>query len=287
MKPDPKLHGRYIEGAKGIKLFVEEAGDPSKPSILWIHGILHSRLSWKKQFESELDQQFHLVRMDIRGHGLSEKPDDVASYQASKLWADDVQAVITSCGLKKPIVCAWSYAGYILCDYLRYHGEDQLGGVIFVNAPTGNNEELVQQMSPDFQAAIPGIMGNDFTRGISGLQTFVETMTYQPMNPYDFCFFLGNAAVTKPMTRVAMNQRHLDNADVLEKLTLPTQIIHGQDDVHFPPRFATYIANHVPHAKRIDYANCGHMPFFEMAERFNQDVADFVNSVNRPPAFAS
>ena len=140
MKPDPKLHGRYIEGAKGIKLFVEEAGDPSKPSILWIHGILHSRLSWKKQFESELDQQFHLVRMDIRGHGLSEKPDDVASYQASKLWADDVQAVITSCGLKKPIVCAWSYAGYILCDYLRYHGEDQLGGVIFVNAPTGNNE---------------------------------------------------------------------------------------------------------------------------------------------------
>jgi hypothetical protein len=29
------------------------------------------------------------------------------------------------------------------------------------------------------------------------------------------------------------------------------------------------------------------MPFFEMAERFDQDVADFVNSAKRPPAFAS
>jgi hypothetical protein len=60
MKPDPKFNGRYIEGAKGIKLFVEEVGDPSHPSILWIHGILHSRLSRKKQFESDLDKQFHL-----------------------------------------------------------------------------------------------------------------------------------------------------------------------------------------------------------------------------------
>ena len=159
--------------------------------------------------------------------------------------------------------------------------------MIFVNAPTEKNEELVQQMKPDFQAAIPGIMGNEFTRGILGLQTFVETMTYRPMNPYDFCFFLGNAAVTKPSTRLAMNQRHLNNADVLEQLTIPTQIIPDQNDVHFPPRFATYIATHVPHAKRNDYPNCGHMPFFEMVERFNQDVANFVNSVRRPSTFAS
>ena len=37
-----------------------------------------------------LAQDFRLMAMDIRGHGLSDKPCDV--YGDSKLWADDIQA---------------------------------------------------------------------------------------------------------------------------------------------------------------------------------------------------
>jgi len=76
MKPDPKFNGRYVQGAGGTKLFVEEIGDRARPSILWLHGYCQSRLSWDKQFESDLASQFHMVRMDIRGHGLSDKLSD-------------------------------------------------------------------------------------------------------------------------------------------------------------------------------------------------------------------
>ena len=74
MKLNPKYNGRYVEGAGGARLFVEENGDRTKPTILWIHGYCQCRLSWDNQFENEeLASKFHMVRLDLRGHGLSDK----------------------------------------------------------------------------------------------------------------------------------------------------------------------------------------------------------------------
>src|SRR6516162_10205638 len=45
MKCNPKYNGRYVEGAGGVRLFVEENGNPKNPTILWIHGYCQCRLS--------------------------------------------------------------------------------------------------------------------------------------------------------------------------------------------------------------------------------------------------
>jgi hypothetical protein len=45
MKLNPKYIGRYVEGAGGVRLFVEENGDPTRPTILWIYGYCQCRLS--------------------------------------------------------------------------------------------------------------------------------------------------------------------------------------------------------------------------------------------------
>jgi len=64
MKLNSKFNGRYIEGAGGARLFVEENGDPTKPTILWIHGYSQCRLSWDNQFENEdLVSKFHMIRL--------------------------------------------------------------------------------------------------------------------------------------------------------------------------------------------------------------------------------
>jgi len=82
MKLDPKYNGRYVAGAGGTRLFVEETGDPSNPTILWLHGYCQCRLSWDRQFESkEPTSKFHMVRLDLRGHGLSDRLTDPAAFQ--------------------------------------------------------------------------------------------------------------------------------------------------------------------------------------------------------------
>src|SRR2546421_1413974 len=141
MKPDSRFNGRYVQGAGGVRLFVEEIGDRARPSILWLHAYCQCRLSWDKQFESDLTKQFHLVRMDSRGHGLSDKLSDPEAFTDGKNWADDIHAVITALQLKKPVMCGWSYGGLIMCDYIRHPREDKDWGVIFFLADTKKGEE--------------------------------------------------------------------------------------------------------------------------------------------------
>jgi pimeloyl-ACP methyl ester carboxylesterase len=88
MKLNPKYIRRYVEGAGGARLFVEESGDPTKQTILWIHGYCQCRLSWDNQFENEeLTSKFRMVRLDLRGHGLSDKLADFACLTPGHAYA--------------------------------------------------------------------------------------------------------------------------------------------------------------------------------------------------------
>src|SRR5262245_14564183 len=100
MKLNPKYLGATSRAAAAARLFVEENGDPTNPTILWIHGYCQCRLSWDNQFENEeLVSKFHMIRLDLRGHGLSDKIADPAAFQDGKIWADGIQAVISAARL--------------------------------------------------------------------------------------------------------------------------------------------------------------------------------------------
>lgn len=282
MKPNPAFHGRYVQGAGGTQLFVEETGDPTRPTIFWIHGYCQSRLSWDRQFENErLASQFHMVRMDLRGHGLSDKLTDPAAFQDSKNWADDIQAVITALNLKKPVLAGWSYGGFIICDYIRHYGQDNLGGLIFVAGATEmGRDEANQMLGAEFLQLVPGFFSTDYAEGITALQQFMGIATYEELDPHAFYFLVGFNAVTLPASRQGMFTRQLDNRALMKTITVPTLIVQGNNDRIVLPVYANFIASHVNHASRADYDNCGHVPFVEAAERFNQDVAAFMQTVH-------
>jgi pimeloyl-ACP methyl ester carboxylesterase len=167
MKWNPKYNGRYVEGAGGVRLFVEENGDPTNPTILWIHGYCQCRLSWDNQFENqELVSKFHMVRLDLRGHGLSDKLADPAAFQDGKIWAEDMRAVMSALRVNKPILVGWSYGGFIICDYIRHCGQENLGGLIFVDAATemGRDEANIL-LGAGFLQLVPGFFSTDYATG--------------------------------------------------------------------------------------------------------------------------
>src|SRR5579884_4069961 len=226
MKPDSRFNGRYIEGSGGTKLFVEELGDPTRPTILWIHGFTQSRLCWDKQFDSQLAAQFHLVRFDCRGHGLSDKPDDITAYQQSQVWADDLNAIISKLQLKRPVLCGWSYGGVIISDYIRHYGEQNLAGLILIAATTElGGKENSSRLTPEFIQLFPGLMSTDFSTGCQALQQLTDIITHQPLDPHDFHILLGVSAVTTPITRQGMFKRKVSNTDLLEGLSIPALVL--------------------------------------------------------------
>jgi non-heme chloroperoxidase len=282
MKLNPKYNGRYVEGAGGTRLFVEENGDPSRPTILWIHGYCQSGLSWDKQFENEeLASRFHMVRLDLRGHGLSDKPTDPAAFQDGKIWADDIQAVISALRLNKPVLAGWSYGGFIICDYIRHYGQDNLGGLIFVAAATEmGRDEANALLGAEFLQLVPGFFSTDYATGSAALQQFMGMATYEELDPHTFYSLVGFNSVTLPASRQGMFMRALDNGAILQTITVPSLIVQGRDDRIVLSASSDNIARHIPHVSRVDYDHCGHVPFVEAAEQFNRDVTAFLQRVH-------
>jgi len=103
-----------VAGGGSIRLHVVETGNPDGRAVLFLHGISQCSLAWSRQLDSELARDHRLVAMDLRGHGLSDKPRD--AYGDSRLWADDVRAVINALDLKRPVLSGWSYGSLVFLD---------------------------------------------------------------------------------------------------------------------------------------------------------------------------
>jgi pimeloyl-ACP methyl ester carboxylesterase len=117
-----------VKTPDGLTISAQEWGNPAGPEILFIHGFSQSHLSWMRQVEGDLAKEFRIVTYDLRGHGNSDMPLDPARYRDSKAWGDEVQAVIDTAGLKRPVLVGWSYAGRVISDYLATHGAGQIAG---------------------------------------------------------------------------------------------------------------------------------------------------------------
>ena len=272
-----------VTGGGGIRLHVEETGTPEGQPILFIHGFSQSRLAWSKQLESDLGDEFRLVALDIRGHGLSEKPRD--AYGDARLWADDLKAVIDTLGLAQPILCGWSYGGVIIGDYLRAYGEEAIGAVHLVGAATKlGGEDALALIGGGFLTLVPGFVSTDAEESIEALATFLRLCVHDEPPAQDFYRMLGYNAIVPPHVRQGLLSRALTNDDLLPRLRRPVLITHGDEDAIVLPAASDHHARLVPHARVLRYPNVGHAPFWEAAPRFNADLRAFARSLRDTPA---
>lgn len=266
-----------VSGGGGVQLHVEEIGNPSGKAILFIHGFSQCRLCWQKQMKSDLAKDFRLAALDIRGHGLTEKPRD--GYSETRLWADDIQAVITSLELDRPVLVGWSYGGEIICDYLRHYGQEQIRGIHFVSAVSRLGKAAFPFMSKEFLALAAGFGSSEVGESVAALQEFTRLCVFAELPPEDSYFFLGCSASVPPHVRAGLFGRNIENDDLLVEITKPVLLTHGEGDRIVLPTMAKYHASKIKHARASYYLNVGHMPFWENAERFNSEVRSFVTSL--------
>ncbi|MBY0334937.1 MAG: alpha/beta hydrolase [Acetobacteraceae bacterium] len=129
-------HRRHtVRTPDGVEIAAYKYGNAQGQPILFIHGYMQAALSWDRQTrDPELAREFRLVAYDIRGHGMSTKPEGDPFYKPGQVWADEVKGVIDTLGLQRPVLVGWSYGGRIMGDYLNAHGHGAIGGVDWVGA---------------------------------------------------------------------------------------------------------------------------------------------------------
>lgn len=269
-----KLHS--VTGDGGIALAVFEAGNPSGQSILLIHGWSQHHLSWQRQFESDLADTYRLIAPDLRGHGSSGKPAGNEHYNHSKPWACDIAAIIGQLKLDSPILVGWSMGGWVVCDYLREFGQAKLGGVVVIGSGIRIDPDLTSKRSPEVIAE--DAYSPDQAREIEAVKAFVRACSHKPIDPESFATMVAFNMLCPPDIRAACRKRVEDYRSLLTGLTLPNMIVHGvRERVCIQPIYKE-LREAMPDALVHEYEDCGHMPFWEDADRFNRDLANFAES---------
>ena len=258
----------------GINIYYETHGQ-GDPLVL-IMGLRRNVEWWYCQIPT-LSKHFKILAFDNRGAGRTEKPK--LDYSI-RLFADDTAELMQSLNIKKAHILGISMGGYIAQELAINHPEKVRSLVLGCTSAGG---ERVILMSPERLkkfTAIEGLSPEEILRKdmdiyfsdrfIEGqsekIKEFIETSLryYQPPDAF--------------MRQFAACLKH-DTVKRLNRITVPTLIMAGDDDPLVPPENSQILKELIPHAELIFFPGKRHCFFIEEAEKFNQSVTSFFRSI--------
>ena len=269
-----------VSGGGGLRLHVREWGKPDGPPILFIHGWSQNHLCWAKQYESSLTDEFRLVAYDLRGHGMSEAPPEPEHYTADELWADDLAAIMNELRLDRPVLVGWSYGAFVICDYVRAHGQDKVAAINFVEGTARLGEAAFGTLiGPGFLDHFVDATVDDLPTNIRAMRSFVRACLAKPVSDDDLETAVCWNVVVPANVRAALAARAIDDDDVLRALDVPMLVTHGRMDTVVLPAMADHVLATCPTAEASWYDGVGHAPHLEEPERFNRELAGLTRRV--------
>ena len=269
-----------VRGGGGLRLHVREWGKPDGPPILFIHGWSQNHLCWAKQYESSLTDEFRLVAYDLRGHGMSEAPPEPEHYTADELWADDLAAIMNELRLDRPVLVGWSYGAFVICDYVRAHGQDKVAAINFVEGTARLGEAAFGTLiGPGFLDHFVDATVDDLPTNIRAMRSFVRACLVKPVSDDDLETAVCWNVVVPANVRAALGARAIDDDDVLRALEVPMLVTHGRMDTVVLPAMADHVLATCPTAEASWYEGVGHAPHLEEPERFNRELAGLTRRV--------
>lgn len=265
-----------ITSSDGVTLSVQEWGNPEGPAILFIHGFSQTHLNWTKQVRDPvLADEFRMVTFDLRGHGMSDKPEGTAHYREGERWADDLAAIIESLDLSDPVLVASSMGGRVVGDYVAHHGDEAISGFKAVGAL------LMDDASQWFGPALrhmERMVSTDIATAIDGTKRFIEEL-FVIRPPEDrIRTMIGYNMMTPRHVRIALGGRATDHDGHWRELKVPVLLSHGREDRVIALGMSKSAAELMAHATTSFMEGIGHAPFVEAPDRFNAELAAFVRN---------
>jgi non-heme chloroperoxidase len=220
------------ENSGDVELYYEDHGS-GKPVVL-IHGYPLSGASWEKQVPVLLNAGYRVITYDRRGFGESSHPTEGYNYDT---FAEDLHKLITHLKLQDFTLVGFSMGGGEVARYFGKHGSKGaakaviIGGVPPFLLKTDDNPE--------------GVDGSVF----EGIQKAVAADRYAFFteffkNFYNTDLLLGKR-VSEDAVRASWNLAagasataslacvptwHEDFRKDLERVDVPTLVIHGDED---------------------------------------------------------
>ncbi len=275
------LSSRYVPGAEGVPINVVESGPDEAPTLILLHGFGQSHLSWTFQLQSSLARNYHLVALDLRGHGNSGKPWQESSYVAPCVWAEDVRRVIAA-SAKGPVwLVGWSFGTWVAVDYLTCFGHQGLAGVVLVGGLGGlvppkapEDAEARRQFRERSEQKLSGVLMDNFA-----VSEEVERLLIHGQVPEVWrARVTATNVLLPPYARALALKRSFDHQGDIGALSLPVLLVAAEYDIVAPVAQVKSLAIRLPRASFQVIEGAGHTMMAEQPDTFNRIILEFLRN---------
>jgi non-heme chloroperoxidase len=268
--------------AEPVRLHIEDSGGSGRPVVL-IHGWPLSAEAWAPQVQTLQAAGYRVVAYDRRGFGRSDKP--ASGYDYDTL-ADDLQRVLDECKLQDVTLVGFSMGGGEVARYVARFGQSRLHSVVFASAvvpclmhsadnPEGpltpaKAQEKKQAFEKDREAYF-----EQFTKSFYSADGELQVTESQRAQALALCRQSAPHAALACMDSFATTDFRSD----LQKLTLPTLVIHGDADAIVPLE-GSGLRTHraVRHSTLVTLSGAPHGLNLSHARGFNDALLSFLRA---------
>ena len=249
--------------------------------VVFSHGWPLSGDAWEDQMLFLAEQGYRVIAHDRRGHGRSSKPwhgNDMDTY------ADDLACLLNALDISGATLVGHSTGGGEVARYIGRHGTGRVARAVLVGAVTP--QMVVSPSNPD---GVPMSVFDGIRAGVHSdrAQFFLDLSL-----PF-FGFNRDGANLSEGLRQTFLIQglqcsiksahacvkqfSETEFSDDLKKMTIPTLVIHGDDDQIVPlATTARRAVELLPQGRLSVYEGAGHGLPITHKEKLNAELLAFL-----------
>lgn len=278
-----KLSGseeKKVKMSDGTYIFYEVHIIPDpKETLVFLHGLGGDLTAWDEERKAFHELGYATIAVDLRGHGLSDRPADEASYHLN-IFVSDILAVLDHEKVKHPILLGHCLGGMIT---LLIEGTHQKTARALVLIDTSckppyfgqvlGHHVLLNKIISLIAAHVPDIR----TPGHVDFSQFVGTGDFNARR------ILSDVLHTSLRSYLYICE-HLveyDATRLLHNITVSTLVIDGTDDSIFPPKVAKDLAHRIKHATIDLIEGVNHILIINNPNDLIQDIISYLKKLHK------
>lgn len=306
----PHTEGYITTDNTGIQLWYDIFGSMNNPKVLLIHGTDAQGISWRPHlYEQIVNAGYCVIRYDGRDCGLSERfgrpkgfkpgewtPEQAPPYTLDDM-ADDAIGLLEKLNVKKAHVVGHSQGGMIAQAVAINRPGLVISLSLLSTSPSNTFDETYgipdQDLLDDFIVLSKKLGFNSMFWPITRKKVFklqklffekIDTDLTDPQVETTLEDFVSemfsNGRKPNPMSweglAVASAKSRIEE---LNKLNIPTLVIHGDNDIWMRYSQGKGLADNIPNAKFLTVEEGGH--FFPFLNKYNDYIIEMINHFQR------
>ncbi|MEO0971761.1 MAG: alpha/beta hydrolase, partial [Pseudomonadota bacterium] len=278
-------HGTYnvptLRLDDGAQLAYREVGQG--PAVVLLHGWGVAGACFEPLTQA-LGEQWHVVVPDLRGHGASSP---LAPDQGFETLVSDLHQLLRALDLRRAVVVGWSMGAMLSWALADEDSDERVAGLCTIDmVPRLLNDEGWRYGLRNGRDS--SVYGEVARRMVESWPDFMRIFVPRIVARHsltkhralcEWLIDMGAANDPSSMARLWLSMVEQDLCDALGRIERPALVVYGEHSQLYNGAANQWVVGQMPRAISCPFADSGHAPHLEEAERFRLELLVFMASL--------